>query len=969
MNQAEIPLQYMNEWQESIDSLAKVFNAQLALVCKYYPGILKIFLSAGKQKETEKILKNDLISLDSLCGLPLKGNDFVYIADLDSSKDTDFSIEELKNFSNYFGISIKAPNGEPFGTISVFNSSFLSSSFPYKEILSEIKARFELGLKLAELNDFVQFKDEQIKQLESKNDELNKELYNIRKNNQIDIEGINAKIKESEEKYRIIVENQNALVVKFDSQKRLVFVSPQYCKVFGKTEKELLGKTFLPLIHPDDVEQVNKSNEKLKYPPYECTHQEREMTVEGWRWFYWLNKAILKPDGTIDEIVAVGSDITSMKEAEFELIASEEKNRALSETTTESIIFTIGKICVECNQIACKTFGYSYNEMIGIDVFKLIAEKDRENVKNLIRTGNFGPFEALGLKKDGSLFWGEFNGRIYDYKGSQVMVGAIRDISQKKIANEALIQSEKKYWDLFNEMLDGFALLQVIYGKKGVPSDFKILEINPAFELTTRLKKENILGKTLREVMPGIETYLIENFGKTVITGIPFRFESYLDDLKHWYCGIAYCPKKDHFALLLSDITEQKETERKLIERDKLLNDQNKEYQTLNQELTKLYKELFQAKEKAIESDKLKTAFLANMSHEIRTPMNGIIGFTGLLNKDTDEEKRIKYIEIIQKNTLQLLNIINDIVDISKIEAGQIDIDLITFNLDEFTQNLADLHLKKSYEKNIILKLENFDKEIEIIADENKLRQIFINLLDNAFKFTEKGSISFGYGIKDDSIVFYVSDTGIGIDPENHQTIFERFRQAELSSARKYGGTGLGLSISRAFIEKMGGRIWLESELGKGAKFQFSLPVQFIRKNQTINHQVAYNTTIHEWSSKKILIAEDELLNYQYFEEILEDTQATLLWVKNGKEAVNICLERDDIDLVLMDIKMPEMNGYDATREIKKVKAKLPIIAQTAYALIGDEGKAKEAGCDAYIQKPIDIKKLMQILSVYLETK
>jgi len=218
-------------------------------------------------------------------------------------------------------------------------------------------------------------------------------------------------------------------------------------------------------------------------------------------------------------------------------------------------------------------------------------------------------------------------------------------------------------------------------------------------------------------------------------------------------------------------------------------------------------------------------------------------------------------------------------------------------------------------------------------------------------------------------VEFYVNDTGIGIDPAYHKTIFERFRQAEISSARKYGGTGLGLSISKAFIEKMGGKIWLDSCPGQGSKFCFSLPVQFIRKSQGVHRPAMHPMKRYNWDSKTILIAEDESLNYQYFEEVLEDTQVTLIWVQNGKEAVDICLQRNDIDLVLMDIKMPEMNGYDATREIKKTKPSLPVIAQTAYALIGDERKAKEAGCDAYIQKPIDVKNLMQILASYLENK
>jgi CheY-like chemotaxis protein len=254
------------------------------------------------------------------------------------------------------------------------------------------------------------------------------------------------------------------------------------------------------------------------------------------------------------------------------------------------------------------------------------------------------------------------------------------------------------------------------------------------------------------------------------------------------------------------------------------------------------------------------------------------------------------------------------------------------------------------------------------VTDGNKLRQIFINLLENAFKFTEKGSVLFGYGLTENFVEFYVNDSGIGINPDFHQLIFERFRQVELSTVRKYGGTGLGLSISKAYIEKLGGGIWVESELGKGSTFYFNLPLQTATNTELAqkNDSILINT--YNWSSKTILIAEDESLNYHFFEEILEDSLVNLIWAKNGKEAVEKCFENNQINMVLMDIKMPIMNGYEATREIKKHKPDLPVIAQTAYALIGDENKAKEAGCNEYIQKPININELMKLLSKYLDS-
>ena len=270
-------------------------------------------------------------------------------------------------------------------------------------------------------------------------------------------------------------------------------------------------------------------------------------------------------------------------------------------------------------------------------------------------------------------------------------------------------------------------------------------------------------------------------------------------------------------------------------------------------------------------------------------------------------------------------------------------------------------------DKNIDFQLINHNKDIEILTDETKLRQILINLLDNAFKFTAKGEIRFGYSIKGSFIEFFVSDTGIGIEEENLEIIFERFRQVEFTSARKFGGTGLGLSISKAYVEKMGGKIWVESKMSVGSKFLFILPLELVKKPvKNIKEKMKEIDDVN-WSSKKILIGEDEEINYRFFEEILIDTKVNLIWAVNGKEAIEQCMVSDSIDLILMDIKMPVLNGYDATREIKKLKPNIPIIAQTAYALVGDEMKAREAGCDDYIHKPIDIDSLIQKIATFLD--
>jgi PAS domain S-box-containing protein len=939
----QIPIKYFTIWNELVDTIALTTGARLVTVHREIGENLQLMLMGGKDKKFTRLTLNEISTKKNICARPLNDMEFVHIPDLNYFSDIRFPSEDFTNFNSYFGLPLFWPDGETFGCLSIFDANAISANFPYKEVLTEFKFKFEKILE---------------------NIELDSMFLKVTNNTQVTSE--NEIYPEPEDQYRVIVENLNSLVVKFDSKKRLTYVSPQYCKVFGKTEEELLGKAFLPLIHPDDREYVMQSNEKLKEPPHQCVHHEREMTVDGWRWFMWSNKAILNPDGSLKEVVAIGRDITSEKDAELALIESEAKNRALSETTTEGLVFLMDGFCIECNKAACDLFGYTYDEIVGLDAITLIDDSDQNSIIQFMMGENLKPFEALCRRKDGSPFWAEFRGSTYYYKDHQVIVGAIRDISQKKIAEEAISLSEEKFRLAFKINPDSININRL--------SDGLYLEINQGFTNLTGYTISDVEGKTSADLniwfnLEEREKLINALNEKGQCHNLELKFRMKDGSIKTGLMSATIINIQNVPCILsiTKDIQEIKDHENLLKERDKKLQEQNDLYQSLNTELTQLYKELYQAKEKAIESERLKTAFLANMSHEIRTPMNGIIGFAGLLGKDLDDAKRAKYIEIIQKNSNQLLNIINDLIDISKIESGHIDLELSAVNLDTFTAQLKEMYNHVASEKQIKLVLKNKIEHIDILADETKLRQIFINLIDNAFKFTEKGSVTFGYSKTDDAVEFYVSDTGIGIPKEYHQAVFERFRRLDESTIKKFGGTGLGLSISKAFAEKMGGRIWVDSETGTGSTFYFSLPVELIRKKHSDNKASPKPSYNFDWQDKTILIAEDEPINYYFFEEILEDTKAILIWAKNGKMAVEMCQARNDIQLVLMDIKMPEMNGYDATREIKKTKPDLPIIAQTAYALIGDETKAKAAGCDAYIKKPIQIDSLLQLFSKYLE--
>lgn len=391
----------------------------------------------------------------------------------------------------------------------------------------------------------------------------------------------------------------------------------------------------------------------------------------------------------------------------------------------------------------------------------------------------------------------------------------------------------------------------------------------------------------------------------------------------------------------------------------------------------RIEKSLIMAKEKAEESDKLKSAFLSNMSHEIRTPMNAILGFSTLLSDASlTEAEKSEYVQIIKERGNDLMRIIDDIIDVAKIESGQVKIEIkecfVNVLLTAIHVTLNEVKRKQAKNKIVLNCLPgNTDKDFSILTDSNRLRQIMTNLIENALKFTEEGFIEFGYQIKNEGIEplieFFVRDTGIGIPQEMHEVIFERFRQVDDTNTRRYGGTGLGLTISKNLVKLLGGDIRIESERGKGTCFFITLPLQkTITKPEVVAPKVTEATAEPNWSGKIVLIVEDEESNYFLINRMLKRSGLTLLWAKNGKEAIEVCRTRE-IDVVLMDIRMPIMDGYEAAQEIKKDKKELPIIAQTAYALKGEREKSLAAGCDAYISKPIDAHELRAALSVYLK--
>ena len=756
------------------------------------------------------------------------------------------------------------------------------------------------------------------------------------------------------------------------------FMNDYLCDMTGYSKEELIGQS-ARIIYPDDHEFERVGKEK-----YEQINKYGTGTVET---------RFKTKDGCIIDILLSSTPIDINDHSRgitFSALDITDRKKAVAEVKK---IFDLSAdlICIasldgyfqRINPAFNKILGYEDHELLDQPFFNFIHPDDIELTKEIITEKLKNNILVINFQnryrcKDGSYKWFLWTSQPIPEENRTYAIA--RDITDIKNKEKELLESKQKLEEAQRIGKIGHYNLMVEKGTWTCTETLDEIFGNSKDDIRNIELWTSMLHPDDREEMVNyLQNEVIGNHKKF---DKEYRIINLKTNKTKWVHGIGNLKIENGKVVsmfgTIQDITKRKNYESKILENEKSLKESNEEYLALNEELhaanNKMYKinqELIAAKLKAEESDHLKTAFLANMSHEIRTPMNGIIGFTNLLSdEELTKEKREHYIEIINNSAKQLLTIISDIIDIAKIEAGQIDIIIKSFEINPLLLELQEqfeTEKTKKDKENIDIVCDIPYSSFKITSDEVRIKQILTNLLSNALKFTSQGYIKFGYTYENDQLLFYVEDSGKGISKENIDIIFNRFRQEEDSHIREFGGTGLGLSISKALVEKLGGKIWVRSEKNKGSIFYFSVSTDAIVEEPETPMKEQIIENLPNWKDKTILLVEDMEITQILINEIVEPTGANILITDSGLEAIDICRNKNP-DLILMDIQLPDLNGYDVTKTIRTFNLKVPIIAQTAYAMSGDDIKAIEAGCNDYISKPYKRIKLINMMNKYLNS-
>jgi len=808
-------------------------------------------------------------------------------------------------------------------------------------------------------------------------------------------------LKESEEKLKILINATPDIICFKDAEGRWLQANDGILKVYelenvdyvGKTDKEL--SSFTASIYKDGFRQCSDTDEQAWLSGQLSRVEEIIPDRNGNEHIYDVIKVpVYNADSSRKGMVVFGRDITYRIEAEkqtrflnqcaLEFLELDD-NANIYEYIGEKVHQLAGKSYImvtsfdETNQMATLQSVHGVGKImdsvlkilgqhpVGMTSYLTPARKKDVLYQKLTNRENLYEMLSGAISKPVSMLLESILdiGRIYEmgFARRDFLIGDVTIITPKnkplenvevieafiKVAavalhrrqvKDALTNSEESYMGLFNSITSSVYIMN---------KDGRFADVNDGAVAMYGYPRERFIGNTPEFLSaPGKnETVDIAALQRKTMAGAPqvFEFWGLRSNGEVFPKEVRFYKGKhlgeDAVIVIANDITEQ----------------------------YNIFSQLVEAKEKAEESDRLKTSFLHNISHEIRTPMNGIVGFSALLTQPgIPQNDVLEYHSIINSCSNQLLSIISDIVNIATLEAGQEKVREAPVNLNEMMHVIYYQLVSKATEKNLRLSYSTNLRENQVLvnSDETKLNQILTNLINNAIKFTEKGGIHISFMLEDQFLQFCVEDTGIGIPEEMQGIIFDRFRQVSTATSRNSGGTGLGLSISKSYVELLGGKIWLESNSLDGTKFYFTIPYKPSGILTSEGLPEVLNSAIPSFDHKTILIVEDELINYKLLVKMLQQFNFNILWAENGEDAIKTCAVKTEIDLVLMDLKIPGIDGFEASSQIKKRRPDLPIIAQSALALAGDRINALNAGCDDYISKPIRKDLLISKLNKYL---
>lgn len=756
-------------------------------------------------------------------------------------------------------------------------------------------------------------------------------------------------VKESEEHFRNIVRNAEAAYFRINIDGIFEDVNKSWLKIHKySSPDEIIGKHF-SITQADVNLATGIINELLKGKPIETGEISRKCK-DGSIGYHTFSISPVLNNGKISGVEGFLIDITEQKTALQELKESQERYKILIETMNEGVILADNDDVIQfVNRRECEIFGYEPEELIGqINNKLLIYEEDRHILieKNKARLKSISDsYDIRGVKKTGEIIWLNINGApVKDRDGNVIgSVGLVSDITERKISEENLIK--------LSRAVEQSPASIVITDLKG-----DIEYVNPKFVDITGYIPEEVVGRNPRILKSGEKpSGEYKELWNTISSGKDWfgEFRNKRKNGELFWESASISPIRNtegvitHFIAIKEDITEKKEKELELIK----------------------------AKEKAVESERLKSSFLANMSHELRTPMVGILGFAELMKNIAENSELQDFADNISKSGKRLLETLNLILDLSRIEAGRVEVKTGEVNIVKLASEVYTNYLNEADKKNIKLSFKYSEDIIIAKIDERMIFESINNLVNNAFKFTKSGEIKIEVSSdkKNEYAKIKISDTGIGIEKENLKVIFDEFRQASEGYSRSFEGTGLGLTITKNFVEKNGGNILVESELGVGTSFTIELPLINTGKKTDFKEEISDSIEKEDLEISKdvsILCVDDDSFTREYLEYILKD-KYNLSFAENGISAIELSKTKK-FAMILMDINLGKgMDGVETARKIRKLSGyeNIPVIAMTAFAMKGDKEEFIRDGMTDYISKPFKSIDLINLVESNIKNK